>query len=113
MTEEAELEEEREAMVKYGSSYVQTNEESSEQLQQDWNYGENHSIDSVGLDNIDEFHAKLKQHPFGAQPAKKWDFESPILKEKVMDIITELETLIQKNMEQRLNDEVESNVAAS
>lgn len=68
-------------------------------------------MDEVGLDNIDEFHAKMQQH--GQPQKKKFDFTSPYVKEKTMGIIGELETLIQSTMEQRLNDEVESNVAAS
>lgn len=46
----------------------------------DWDYSKVNSMDNVGYDNIEEFHAKLKQHGQPVTPTKKFDFDTPILK---------------------------------
>jgi hypothetical protein len=72
------------------------------------------------LDNIEEFHAKLKGLMGGqggeapaATGSKKFNFDTPVVKQKVVEIVNELSTIVTNSLATRLNDEVESNVGVS
>lgn len=112
------------AMQRYGSVLLENTGKSAEEALRDYDFGGHNSIEDVGLDNIEEFHAKLKglmggnqggdsAAAGGASGSKKFNFDTPVVKQKVVEIVNELSTIVTNSLATRLNDEVESNVGVS
>lgn len=110
------------AMQRYGSVLLENTGKSAEEALREYDFGGHNSIEDVGLDNIEEFHAKLKglmggqggdAAATGATGSKKFNFDTPVVKQKVVEIVNELSTIVTNSLATRLNDEVESNVGVS
>jgi hypothetical protein len=110
------------AMQRYGSVLLENTGKSAEEALRDYDFGGHNSIEDVGLDNIEEFHAKLKglmgnqggdAAAGAATGSKKFNFDTPVVKQKVVEIVNELSTIVTNSLATRLNDEVESNVGVS
>lgn len=114
-------------MQRYGSVLLENTGMSAEEALRDYDFGGHNSIEDVGFDNIEEFHAKLKGlmggnqggdgaaagAAGGASGSKKFNFDTPVVKQKVVEIVNELSTIVTNSLATRLNDEVESNVGVS
>lgn len=94
---------------------IQTGNENQESTanksasEDDWDLSQQHSIDQVGLDKIDEFHDYLRER----NGKGKYQVDFYDLKDQLIALIDEIKGAIQKGMEQRLQDELHSNIAAS